>query len=287
MICILKSQQDLSNLNQLGRMFDEITACTDDELAVNPEPAVISGQWLWDDARVARDIIQKRSKNGYATLLVPRFKADDVSELLGADNEVKIDLGDFSTVNWGGEDYAVSGVTVIETPLHAGRWAQTDSKDICVLAYSPHVGAGPIVICTADVCCRTIGVMRSDQQRLLNAILAECEKMKPAKQSEAVTEESPTVTDLSSFVEAFPDQGPILLLALVAAKGNRNGNLAEIIASKLSLEVTPEDMQQLLAALPDVQLDEVRNHLRSSGWRSHVRLLERGNAETNEPELFQ
>jgi hypothetical protein len=278
MRCVaLESQKSLRDLAQLPRLVEEVVWLGMDELTSASEPAVICGIFLSEDEVSAANLIRTRSQKGFATILTPRFKASDLAPLLGAPAGIELKPADFDTVHWeDGAHYSVSGVCHLQTALHAGRWATATGLGPVVLAYRPRSAAGPIVICTALVAGRPLGVDRNEQRRLLQRILAVTESVLPTRaQIDEKSEGSPAAApDLDTYLRETGEHGAALLLTILACNGDRESDLADAAGKVLGLQLNLEEIEQNLKRIPQASVADISSSLKQHGWTAYLRRVE-------------
>src|SRR5207302_3677573 len=102
--------------------------------------------------------------------------------------------------------------------LHAGKWATAAGLGTAVLAYRPHAGAGAVVLCSAAVTGRPLGVDREAQRALLRRILEEAAAGTVAR-GEATSEADPAgqvAENAAAFLEQEREMGAAVVLACLA-----------------------------------------------------------------------
>lgn len=273
-------QRQGPDLSRLPELVDEVRWLDLTELEQTAEPAVLCGLWIAKDPARARALVKSRVDAGRATVFVPRFKAGDLAPIMGAPTSVDVRAGDFSGVTWeDGQHYAVSGLTFLKTNLHAGQWAVASGLGTAVLSYRQRTSAGQIVICTAAATGRPGGVALSEQRRLFVRILDE---IGTPSHSEAVLErEMEKPTDLESFLVETGDRGAEVLLALLANTGRNAEDVVRSAMAALHLSLRTEQVERILARLPNVDDEAIEVALREHGWGAYIRRLR--DALTEEP----
>ncbi len=282
-IAALESQKTLRDLIQLPRLAEEIRWISDQEIPTEKCPLVICGIWLSDSVNGAGQLLAERSKKGFGTIIVPRFKAGDLASVLQAPSAIDVVASDFDSFQWeDGQQFDIPGVTYFQTSLHAGRWGIATGLGPVVLCYKPHAAAGPIVLCSAALTGRPFGIKVTDQQEILTRLLAEMETVpQEIKQEETVVSEEIQFEDLDSYLAETGDQGAQVLLLLLSYEGNRDANLAEA-ARKFNLRVEEEKIARFLKILPETSLDEIRDKLEDYGWGAYLRRIPNpGNIESS------
>ena len=273
----LFSQQKDRDLQLLPWLVDEVAWLDAGELASADEPAVLGGLWLEQEPEQAIAVLQKRSRHGRATLLVPRFRGGNLAAVLGAPASILVRPGDVDHVIWeDGEQYTVSAVSNIDTALHSGQWARS-SYGTAVLCYRSSTASGPIVICTAALTSRAIGVSREEQRRLFKRVMEEIGSMPSGI---AIKDEEQRYTDHpypdeDSFLQATGPVGVTVALALIAANGDRGKDLIQISRDLLGVEISEVQISLLLQQLPECDPGSLASTLERLGWGAYLRRITR------------
>jgi hypothetical protein len=273
--CAPSEQRTWRDLAQLEKLCAEVAWLDRPELANAPMPAIVCGLAAHDDPRGMRDLLKKRAGAGYTTVLVPRFRAGDLAGVLEAPAAVMVRNGDATQVRWAdGTQFAVSAVTAIDTALHARRWA-TSNAGCCVLAYRANTGTGAVVICTAVVAGRALGVDPEEQQSLLSRIFEQAAALETAaeatKSQAAKPQADEEIRDLETFLQQYAAEGAALLLTVIIAQGNRGADLATIARERLGMSLPADKLAVMLSRLPETTLAELALTLRNHGWGAHLR----------------
>jgi hypothetical protein len=272
------AQQNLRDLRYLPELADEVSWLGWEDLRDSPEVAVICGLALREAADALTTTLQKRSRAGLATVLVPRLLAQDLGPLLEAPTPIRVCPGETSETAWeDGEDFMVSAITHVETSLPTGRLGKTKDDRTTVFAYRRHTTAGPTVICTPTVCGRALGVERMAQENLFRRILSYA-------QEESVTSPSPPpdevrelpAASLSAYLAEEGPQAALILLSVLATSGSRaTKRLHEFACSRLGSELAEEEVERLVARLPsELQAADLVRVLREAGWTAYVRRVQ-------------
>ena len=246
-----------------------------------PGLLVLCGLLLADSGATAKDLLLKRSAEGRPTLLVPRFKADNLAEILGTPTALEICPADFEHVTWeDGAIYAVPGVSTIRTPLGAGKWGTAVGAGPVVFACRPHAAAGPIILCTAAVTGNPPGVQLGEQLRLFLRIAEKAAATCPVpkKDSFGLTDAFPgkamaQAASVADFLVKAGEVGAALLLTLMACGGDRAKDLPGTARDILGIQLSEESVRSLLPLLPPMPVKELMDGLGEFGWGAHVRLL--------------
>lgn len=273
--CAPLEQRTWRDLAQLEKLCAEVAWLDRAELTNAPMPAIVCGLAAHDDPPGTRDLLNKRAGAGCTTVLVPRFRAGDLAGVLEAPAAVMVRNGDAAQVQWtDGTSFAVSAVTAIDTVLHARRWA-TSNAGCCVLAYRVNTGAGPVIICTAAVAGRALGVDLEEQRSLLSRILQQAAELETAAEATRPQAEEPQadegIQDLDAFLQKYAAEGAALLLGLVVAKGNLKADLATITRERLGMFLPADKLAVMLSRLPETTAEELTMTLRKHGWGAHLR----------------
>jgi hypothetical protein len=273
-IAALESQKALRDLIQLPKLAEELRWISDQNIPTENNPLVICGIWLSVSKDNTARLLAERSKKGFGTIIIPRFKAGDLASVLQAPSAIDVVPSDFESFQWeDGQPFDIPGVTYFQTSLHAGRWGIAAGLGPVVLCYRPHAAAGPIVLCSAALFGRPFGVKVADQQELLSRLLA---KMKTTrrdiKKEETIDSEEIMLADLDSYLTETDDQGALVLFLLYSCGGDRDANLYEA-ARKFNLRVEEEKICRFLKILPETSHDEIRKRLEAYGWGAYLRRL--------------
>jgi hypothetical protein len=272
----LESQRSGRDLAQLEELAGQVHWIADSAAADIENPLILSGMWVFDNQERGREVLRRRSAAGRMTLLVPRWRAGDIGSLVGASTSVQVRASNFDGVAWeDGQQYAVSGVSSLRTALHAGKWAVATGVGTVLLCFRPHMTAGPIVICTAAVAGRPSGVALEEQRRLLGRILAEADAL-ASPRSTKPTEAPPSkpAADIGTFLREEGPAGAVLLLALLASKGDKAGDLAGSAKLHLGVDLDPGELQRVLGRLPESNGPEMAAALKAFGWGAHLRRVD-------------
>jgi hypothetical protein len=270
----IEEQGQMRDLAMLPEICDEVRWIPAAEAAREPLPLMISALHLHGDEGIG-SLLRERGRVGSATVLVPRFRAGDIAGILGAPAAVNIRAGDFTHLTWDdGRVFDVSGVTFVESALHSGRWAFAEGLGTVVLCFRAHAAAGAIVICTAALGGRALGVRPAAQRALLERTLETAGTGTPVPAEDAHPDETSPAADLASFLDAGGQQGAAFLMALLAAGGQRDVEaLCSVAQAELGLELARRDAEAQLARCPTTDPDEIRETLKAHGWGPYVRRL--------------
>jgi hypothetical protein len=280
-VAALTTQKGLRDLGSLPGLAESVAWLESGEAATEPAPLVVCGLWLAQSADEARAVLRGRTQAGLTTVVVPRLQAGDLSGLLGAPATIEVVPGEFRGVSWDGQDYAVPGVAVLETSLHAGKWAVAAGLGTAVLAWRPHAGAGAVVLCTAALTGRPLGVEREQQRQLLERILREAASgtTAPRREELSVAERVP----LGTFLDEEGEAGAALLLAWLVAGADEAEAVRSAAQQLLGLELQTPEIKRMLARLVVPGVEEARAELQRRGWGPHLRRLPRTGGRGDAP----
>jgi hypothetical protein len=199
--------------------------------------------------------------------------------MIGAPTSVAVKPGEFTSLTWeDGSSYKVPGVSRIESALHAGRLAIAQGLGPVALSFRPHQASGPVLICTANLAGRPLGVDPADQKALFDRLLGALESMKAAGDSDTEEIASPAA-DLNVFLSETGGVGAAVLLSLWAVSGDRT-QLNRTARELLGLELAEEDWEKCLKRLPEnVSVEEIEKTLHAHGWSAHLRRMKQVQAE--------
>jgi hypothetical protein len=280
----LKTQKHLRDLVQLTNLADEVLWLDPEDLSKSTNTAVISGIWLAEYAG-AQAFLKSRSEAGLSTLVVPRFAAGDLAHVIGSPSAFEIKAADFDTLVWeDGTEYEVSGVSFFKTSMHAGRLATAKSLGPAIFYYRSHAVAGAVVMCSAAVTGRPIGIKRTAQKKLLSRIDREIRALVPELSKKKKNCASPLVsasdcTDPLSGFEAFlhetGEQGAALLLALYACDGERQSRLSQTAEKMLGISLQDNLIEESLPKIPEASKEALSDVLTRFGWGAFLRRVDR------------
>lgn len=270
-VAALTTQKGLRDLGALPGLAESVAWLEPGDAVAESAPLVVCGLWLAQSVDESRKILRGRAQAGLTTVVVPRIQAGDLSGLLGAPAAVEVVPGEFRGITWEGQNYAVPGVAVLETSLHAGKWAVAAGVGTAVLAWRPHAGAGAVVLCTAALTGRPLGVEREQQRLLLARILSEAASSTAAPRRD----ESPASrrVPLGTFLDEEAEAGAALLLAWLIAGAEEVEAVRSAAHQLLGLELQKPEVERMLARLVMPGVEEARAELRRRGWGPYLRRL--------------
>lgn len=283
-LAALDNQKSLRDLAGLPRLCDDVAWLDLETLATANEPAIVVGIWLTDEPAAAKQLLARRSESGLTTIVVPRFKAADLRSVLKTPTSVRVKTGEYESFQWnGGEVIAVPGQTVMETTLHASQCGSVAGSGVTVLSYRPHEAAGAIVLCTAGLASRQLGVEVAQQQRLWQLITdrAAAKLSRPAAASELAL---PTpAANIDELLASGDAQVAAVALAVAVTCGRREPDAVSAAAVRLGFDLAEDNIRRTLARMPEAPFAELEEALHRHGWGSFLRrgrlaLAEGGNA---------
>jgi hypothetical protein len=270
----LTIQQNLRDLANLSALVDEVEWIAVEQAAEVSGPLVICALWMWEAAAEAATVIQTRSLAGKSTIVVPRFRAGDLMDMLKAPSRIEVKSAEFHSLECEGQHFDVPGASVFQTSLHAGKWATSTGVGTVIMAYKPHTAAGPIVLCSAAVTGRPLGVDQDTQRALLTKILETATAQSPVAGAIYApaprSEQAPTI---EAFINEESEAGAAFLMALLAADGQEA--IAEVARRRLIIELDEDEVSRLTKRLPQVTNSEIRMTLQLRGWGAYLRRLVR------------
>lgn len=271
-IAALENQKSLRDLAGLPRLCDDVAWLDTETLATASDPALIVGIWLTDAPTEAKQLIAHRSAAGLATVVVPRFKAGDLRAVLKSPTSVRVKTGEFDAFSWeGGETITVSGQTVLETTLHASQCGSIPGLGVTVLSYRPHEAAGAIVLCTAGLTSRQLGVDVAQQRRLWELIINRA----GMPMSNAVPEVEQAAPLPAASVDELLTMGnaqvAAVVLALTLGGGDREPDAVKAAAGGLGFSLGDREIGNALARIPECSVDVMAEALRKHGWGAFLR----------------
>jgi len=268
----MEIQKSLRDLAGLPRLCDDVTWLDLEALATASEPAFLVGIWLTDEPAPAKQLIARRSAAGLATVVVPRFKAGDLRAVLKTPTSVRVKTGEYDSFSWdGGEPIAVPGQTVLETTLHASKCGSVAGLGTTVLSYRPHEAAGAIVLCTAGLTSRQLGVDVAQQRRLLDLII-ERAASPVARPVPKIEKPAPTpAASVDELLAMGHPQDAAVLLALALGGGSREPDAVAAAAVSLGFNLHDQDVRYVLGRMPDASVAAMEQALRKHGWGAFLR----------------
>ena len=297
-VVALADQRDWRDLRLLAQRPDDTwpeTRWLDPETAATAsEPLIACGLWACRDP-AAPSLLRRRSAAGLASLLVARFEPHDLAAVIGAPATVRIVPGELGALHWQNARVdPVPAVTVIDSPLPEGRWARAPSTHggaTGVLAFRSHTGAGLIVLCTATITARALGVHPRQQRDLLRHLLQEMARCAPAPGlSRADTPEPPAERSAhpDEYLARHGADGALVLLAALRAPADapadvRAGSVDAAVLHAIGADLPAARLAALTADLPPDLTDTpgawapeaIAQALRAAGWGAHLRALAR------------
>ena len=271
-IAALEQQRTLRDLAGLSRLCDDIVWHEATALSQVADPAIIVGLWLSEEPGQAMKFIAARSKAGFTTIIVPRFKAGDLRAVIKAPSAVKLKLGEYDAFQWDDDSgVEVPGQTVIETTLHAGQWGAIAGLGVTVLAYRPHEGAGWIVLCTAGVTSRRFNVNVEAQRLLISRIIERTSESAPSLPNLVPTESLRVAGSFEELLAGGDANAPVVMLAVTLAEGRRELSVVANTLKRMGFDRSNEAIEKILLRMPDQSIDELANALRKYGWSAYLR----------------
>ena len=283
-IAALETQKTLRDLAGLSRLCDDVAWLDLETLATATPPVFIVGVWLMDEPDAAKQLIARRSASGLSTVVVPRFKSGDLRGVLNTPTSLRVKAGEFDSFSWGGgETIAVSGQTVFETTLHASQYGSVAGLGVTVLSYRSHEAAGCVVLCTAGLTSRQLGVSVAQQRRLWELILDRAKSPMSGVASKIERAAPSPATSVDELLATGDAVAAAVILSLSVGGGNREPNAVAAAAQRLGFSLSDEEVQHALARLPESTVAEMEQGLRRHGWgaflrRGRLALAERGEA---------
>jgi len=272
--CIaLDSERDSPDLRLLSDLADVVQWVQLSEAAKTRAALLMSGLWATESATQAKPLLSERCATGLLTVIVPRFRTCDFTTVLSAPSPVRVVPAEFKSFEWGAQHYAIPGFTVIRTSLHAGKLGEAPGVGTVLLAFRPHLAAGAVILCTAVLASRVIGVDSDMQRNLLQKIVESAEQ---ATKIDTESIETPS-TKISSSIDEFLRQeheiGAAYLMCRLLEKSYRYGTLSELAKECLGIELAQEDCDRLKRRLPAATSAEIGAALEKAGWIAYLRRL--------------
>jgi hypothetical protein len=281
----LKTQKDIRDMIQLPKLADDVVWVDESDIVNTPYPLILSGLWLFETPD-SKKILQSRSRSGLSSIIVPKYKAGDIGNLIDAPTSVHVVAADFNSVTWKNKSvYDVPGVSYFKTSLHAGRLAIANNLGPVIL-YSKHSAAyAPVILCSAAVTGSAIGVNRSEQKKLLQEIFSEIQTLesflvkKNNRVPAASAENNPnsSAVDLNQFLDLSGGKGAALLLLFATSEIVRHSDAALIekkAKALLGIHLSEDEIKDSLKKLPEVSKQEILDVLVDFGWGAFLRRLE-------------
>ncbi|MEW8552658.1 MAG: hypothetical protein AB2605_02600 [Candidatus Thiodiazotropha sp.] len=265
------SQKTWRDLQLLPHFVDTVEWLENDALAHYEAPVVICGLWVADEPQKAKILLQQRSSSGRSTLIVPRYRGGDLAPVIGAPSVVNVRPGDSSEVEWEQDHcFAVSSVSYLQTSLRSGRWGRS-KQGLVIFCFRPSTAAGAIVVCTAAIVSRSIGVSRTEQADLFTRTLAELDALdvsRPTVIREVGSESK--AKNLEAFLDEEGPEGAALLLAMTVGEKWPKG-LAITVQNLLGLKLPAGRLEHLQNRMPEAKPEDISAVLRHRGWSAYLR----------------
>jgi hypothetical protein len=279
-IAALESQKSLRDLSALPGLCDEVAWCSLPHLATVTDPILVVGLLLTEKPIEAKRLLRNRTAAGLCTIVVPRFHAGDLQNILSAPSAVRLKIGEYDEFLWDdGTACQVPGQTVIETSLHRGQWGVIAGLGVTVLAYRLNEAAGMTVLCTAGIASRRFGIKAEDQRFLFTQIVR---RALGTTSKPTVYEPAQALGPASSIEELLTSRDPnvaTVLLAVALNNGNRDRDKISDTLKRIGFDLSNDTVSQTLARLPDSSVEDMKAHLRNFGWGAFLRCGEMALAE--------
>lgn len=271
-IATLNEQKSLRDLAGLPRLCDDVVWCDVDTLSTTADPALIVGLWLFDEPGTARRLLEARSEAGLTTIIVPRFKTGDLRVVLKAPTSVRLKAGEYDEFQWDDDTGVnVGGQTLIETTLHKGQWGSVAGMGETVLAYRTHEAAGWTVLCTAAVTSKKFGVDVEAQRWLLGQIIKRAAESAPAPTDDGGQATVPMAESVGELLVGDDANAPAVVLAVALNDGDRGLEVVSDTLNRIGFELSSDDIEAILARLPNQETAELEQALRQCGWGAYLR----------------
>jgi hypothetical protein len=265
-----KSLRDLANLPVIAGQVDWVETS---EAEKTDGPLVVCALWLWEKPEEAKSILRARSQSGRCSLVVPRFRSGDLAQVLISPTSVLVKPGEFNSLLWEERQYRVSGTSVFDSALHAAKWATSVGVGTVILGYRAHAAAAPIVLCSAAVTGRPLGVQVEEQRSLFERIIE-------TASSQSVRKEVPTTEgksagrapSLDAFLEEEGNLGAAFLMAKFAS--GEGCDVRKSARDILSIDFSNEQLAHLEDRVPELCGENVEEVLRRRGWGPYLRRIE-------------
>jgi len=266
-----KRNIDLANLERIAATH----WISEDEAGAARTALLISGQWAAANATAATELFEIRSRAGFVTIVVPKYRPGDWTRMMRAPTDVHVLASEFSSFEWGPNHYSIPGFVVFRTALHAAKWAEAAGAGIVLLGYRRSAAAGVVVLCSAVLTGRVPGVTVEHQQRLLIAILrASGEHGSPLK---ALQPPRPKhFNNLDEFLAQEEERGAVFLIGSLLASDHTVAAIVQVLRQRLNVRVRADDIDDMIERAPQGSEDEIRAALRKHGWGAFLRRLDAG-----------
>ena len=280
-LCALESQKGLRDLAHIEQLAEKVKWLSPTDLEACPETALVCGLEAREAPERLAALLRKRAEKGFSTILAPRFRAGDLSKVLGAPTAVKIKSGEADQLSWeDGDSFELPAFAVIETAMNAQRWAATEAG-CCVLSWRSSTTKGPVVLCTTSLAGPALGADLETQKQLLAKIVTSARALQPSAAEVPQGKDDEESMDPERFLEIAGNEAAAVLLALYAAEkekekgreGAGEKNLANFAETRLGMRLCL-DLIGKAQAMKDKTPENIAEALTRRGWRAHLRRVE-------------
>jgi hypothetical protein len=265
-----RQNADLKLLPQLAGTVDWIS---EESMAEAPVPLVITGEWAVSNPERAAQVFANRSSHGLHTIVVPKFRPSLWTKILAAPTKVEVVGGEFRSFEWQAVHHAVPGFVVFRSSLHAAKWGEAPGLGTVVLGYRPHLAAGVIVLCSAVLTAKVLGVSLSAQQALYGAISdAIATPVRNGGESiESEPAEMPSTLD--EFLAQEKELGAAFLFGKLLSTDESPELISTAVRTALGIVLDHAAILRLSRRIPLSTGVDMRTTLQKHGWGAYLRRL--------------
>lgn len=268
-----KADRQNSDLKLLPQLAGGVDWISEESMAAAPAPLVVTGEWAVSDPARAAQVFASRSSHGLHTIVVPKFRPSLWTKILAAPTRVEALAGEFRSFEWQAIHHAVPGFAVFRSSLHAAKWGEAPRLGTVVLGYRPHLSAGVIVLCSAVLTAKVLGVSLSAQQALYRSI---CDAIATPVRNEGESIESEPVevpSTLDEFLAQEKELGAAFLLGKLLSTDESPELISTAVKTAMGIVLDPAAILRLSRRLPLSTGLDIRMTLQQHGWGAYLRRL--------------
>jgi hypothetical protein len=261
------------DLNLLPQVVGAVDWISEESASQAQFPLVITGEWVVSHVERATQIFATRSSRGLHTIVVPKFKPSLWTKILAAPTKVEAVAGEFRSFEWQAVHHAVPGFVVFHSSLHAAKWGEAPGLGTVVLGYRPHLSAGVIVLCSAVLTAKVLGLSLSAQQTLYRSIV---DAIASPIRSESQSIESEPVelpSTLDEFMAQEKELGAAFLFGRLLSANDSPESVSSAVKTELGVILDPVAILRMSGRIPKVTKIEMHTSLQKHGWGAYLRRL--------------
>jgi hypothetical protein len=262
------------DLNMLPDVVGAVDWIPEESASQAQVPLVITGDWAVNHAERAAQLFASRSSRGIHTIVVPKFKPSPWTKMLAAPTKVEAVAGEFRSFEWQAVHHAVPGFVVFRSSLHAAKWGESPGLGTVVLGYRPHLSAGVIVLCSAVLTAKVLGLSLSAQQILYRSIVDAISV--PIRNDSQSIESEPVElpSTLDEFMAQEKELGAAFLFGRLLSANDSAESVSSAVKAELSVILDSAAILRMSGRLPKSTRMEMRTTLQKHGWGAYLRRLQ-------------